>query len=252
MRIPESILITGAAGDIGSSLAYAYAKPGVKLHLIDIKEEKLGLAAEACRARGAEVNQGIVDITRAEDMRRWIEEADRKKPLDLVIAIAGVCHGSAAKEETEEEIRSVFDVNLDGMLNTILPALPMMRRRGRGQIALMSSQAGARGFPIAPSYSATKAAIRVYGEALRGRLARENIGVSVINPGFIESAMTDDNPYYMPFLVPREKAVRIIKDQLSKNRAHIVFPWLFKLGAALVSLCPMSLFTRVVSLKKRR
>ena len=146
------------------------------------------------------------------------------QPLDLIIALAGISRGTFSREETTEETRAVFAVNLDGMLNTVEPAIPLFRQRGRGQIALTSSLAGTRGFPVAPSYCATKAAIRVYGEALRSRLRRENIFVSVINPGFIKSSMTDANPYPMPFLVSVERAATIIKNKLAKGQARICFP----------------------------
>jgi len=131
-------------------------------------------------------------------------------------------------------------VNLDGMLNTVEPAIPLFRQRGRGHIALTSSLAGCRGFPVAPSYSATKAAIRVYGEGIRSRLRRENIAVSVINPGFVKSSMTDANPYYMPFRVSGERAAQIIKHGLAKNKARICFPWPLAVGAFILSLLPPS------------
>ena len=80
-----------------------------------------------------------VDVTDKSAMENWIAEADAISPLDLVIANAGISHGNLVDEETPEQIRAVFAVNLDGMLNTVLPALPRMRSRKRGQIALMSS-----------------------------------------------------------------------------------------------------------------
>lgn len=153
------------------------------------------------------------------------------------------------QEETPREIRAVFEVNLDGMLNTIEPVLPLFRQRGRGQIALMSSQAGCRGFPVAPSYCATKAAIRVYGEGLRARLLRENIVVSVINPAFIKSAMTDANPYHMPFRLSAEQAAGIIKKGLADKKARLCFPFPLVVGTYLLSLLPQSLVDRFLLLK---
>ena len=73
------------------------------------------------------------------------------------------------------------------MLNTVLPAVSLMKQRGRGQIAIVSSLAGFRGMPSAPAYSASKAAVKVYGEALRGELHEDGIGVSVVCPGFVKS-----------------------------------------------------------------
>jgi NAD(P)-dependent dehydrogenase (short-subunit alcohol dehydrogenase family) len=182
-------------------------------------------------------------------MATWIEGADARQPLDLVISLAGISRGTARQEERMDEVRAVFEVNLTGMLNTIEPALPLMRKRRRGQIALMSSQAGCRGFPDAPSYCATKAAIRVYAEGLRARLLRENIGVSVIIPGFIKSPMTDANPFPMPFLISAERAAQIIKRGLARNKPRLRFPQPIPAATYLLSLLPPSWVDRFIALK---
>jgi NADP-dependent 3-hydroxy acid dehydrogenase YdfG len=245
----SSILITGAAGAIGSALAKTYAAPGISLFLGDIDAGRLESLTSQCRSQGAEVRSTVVDVTNRADMAAWINQSHQIQPLDLVISLAGISRGTFSREETTEETRAVFAINLDGMLNTVEPAIPLFRQRGRGQIALMSSLAGARGFPVAPSYCATKAATRVYGEALRSRLYRENIFVSVINPGFIKSTMTDANPYPMPFLVSAEKAAQIIKTKLAKNRARICFPPPYPAGAYFLTLLPPALVDWFIRLK---
>lgn len=245
----SSILITGAAGGIGTALAKAYAVPGVYLFLGDTEAGPLEGLASQCRTLGAQTWSTVVDVTNREAMATWIIESHHLRPLDLIIALAGISHGTFSQEETPEQTRAVFAVNLDGMLNTVEPAIPLFRQRGSGQIALMSSQAGCRGFPVAPSYCATKAAIRVYGEGLRSRLLRENIVVSVINPAFIKSPMTDANPYPMPFRVSAERAARIIKNRLAKNKARICFPGPLAAGAFLLSLLPPSWVDRFITLK---
>lgn len=245
----SSILITGAAGGIGTALAKAYAAPGVHLFLGDIEAERLGSLASQCRSLEAQTWSTVVDVTNRKAMATWITQSHQIRPLDLIIALAGISRGTFSREETPEETRAVFAVNLDGMLNTVEPAIPLFRQRGRGQIALMSSLAGCRGFPVAPSYCATKAAIRVYGEGLRSRLLRENILVSVINPGFVKSPMTDANPYPMPFRLSAERAARIIKNKLAKGKARICFPGPLAAGAFLLSLVPPSWIDRFIKLK---
>jgi NADP-dependent 3-hydroxy acid dehydrogenase YdfG len=244
-----SVLITGAAGGIGRALAQAYAAPGVHLFLSDIDPERLAAVTAGCRALGAEAQGTVVDVTDRKAMAEWIAAADAVKPLDLVIALAGISHGSIKNEETAAQARAVFAVNLDGMLNTLEPVLPLFRKRRAGQIALMSSQAGFRGHPVAPSYCATKAAVRVYGEALRARLHRENVGVSVINPGFVKTSMTDANPYPMPFCVSAERAAKIIKRGLSLNKARILFPQPIPAAVHFLSILPPSWIDRVITLK---
>ncbi|GAG92182.1 unnamed protein product, partial [marine sediment metagenome] len=244
-----SILITGAAGGIGSALAKAYASPGINLFLGDIEPESLASLAAQCRSLGAEVWTAVVDVTNHRAVAAWLNRSHQIRPLDLVIALAGISRGTFCREETVEEIREVFAVNLDGMVNTAEPAITLFRQRGKGQLALTSSLAGTRGFPVAPSYCATKSAIRVYGEGLRSRLLRENIVVSVINPGFVKTSMTDANPYPMPFRVSAERAARIIKSQLAWGRAHISFPKPHAAGAFLLKLLPAWLFDRIFRLK---
>ena len=201
------------------------------------------------RSLGAQTWSTLVNVTDREAMASWITRSHQIRPLDLIIALAGISCGTFSREETPEEIRAVFGVNLDGMLNTVEPAIPLFRQRGRGQIALTSSLAGTRGFPVAPSYCATKAAIRVYGEGLRSRLLRENILVAVINPGFVKSPMTAANPYPMPFMVSAERAAWIIKRNLAKGKARIRFPWPFAVGAFFLSLLPPSWIDRFIMLK---
>jgi NADP-dependent 3-hydroxy acid dehydrogenase YdfG len=245
----SSILITGAAGGIGTALAKAYAAPGVHLFLGDIEVERLENLASQCRSLGAQTWSTVVDVTNRQDMAAWITQSHQIRALDLVIALAGISRGTRSREETTAETREVFAINLDGMLNTVEPAIPLFRDRGQGQLALMSSLAGSRGFPVAPSYCATKAAIRVYGEALRCRLLRENIVVSVINPGFVKSTLTDANPYPMPFRVSAEQAARTIKTRLAKGQARICFPLPIAAGSYVLRLLPQSLLDRFIRLK---
>lgn len=246
---PTSILITGAAGGIGSALTRAYAAPGTHLFLGDLDGRRLEALTDVCRTMGATAAGTVVDVTDRNAMAAWIAEADAVQPLDLVIALAGISRGSVQQEETLEQVRAVFAVNLDGMLNTIEPILPRMRKRQRGQIALMSSQAGFRGFAVAPSYCATKAAIWAYAEGLRGRLLRENVWVSVIIPGFVKTSLTDANPYPMPFRINAERAARIIKRGLAQNKARIRFPQPIPAVVYLLSLLPPSWVDRFVTLK---
>jgi len=247
---PQSILITAAAGGMGRALALAYAAPGVHLFLSDVEGgPRLDNLAEACRERGALVDCDEVDVTHRQHLAEWIFAAERVRSLDLVIALAGLSRGTIPQEETPEEARHVFAVNLDGMLNTVEPALSLFRPRRRGQIALMSSLAGFRGLPVAPSYCATKAATRVYGEGLRARLRREGVWVSVILPGFVKTHMTAANTYHMPLAVDAKRAAAIIKRGLAKGKARISFPGPMALGGHLLSSLPPSWLDWFVTLK---
>ena len=143
----------------------------------------------------------------------------------MVIANAGVSAGSGGSGESAEQTRHIFAINLAGVLNTVLPAIPLMRARQRGVIAIMSSLAGFRGMPTAPAYSASKAAVKAYGEGLRGWLATDGISVCVICPSFVVSRITQKNKFHMPFLMTAEKAAGIIISGLTQGKALIAFPW---------------------------
>lgn len=237
MLTPKHILITGASSGIGAALATLYAGPGVRLALHGRNEDRLRHVAEDAKKRGAAVAIKAGDVCYAEGMSAWIAECHAAQPLDLVIANAGVSAGTGRNGESDEQARAIFAINLTGVLNTVQPAMPLMMQRGRGQIAIMSSLASFRGFPGAPAYCASKAAARIYGEALRGELAPHGIAVNVICPGFIKTPMTDVNPFPMPFIMTAERAARIIQKGLAHNRARIAFPWamyaLVRLAAAL-------------------
>jgi NADP-dependent 3-hydroxy acid dehydrogenase YdfG len=249
MTNPSSILITGAAGGIGSALARAYARPDVHLFLADKNSAGLAEPSANCTSSGAVVHCRDIDVTDRAAMEEWISQADAIRPLDLVFANAGISRGNLVKEETAEDIRAVFAVNLDGMLNTILPVLPLFRSRKRGQIALMSSLAGIRGFPHSPSYSATKAAVRVFGQGLRARVARENVSVSVIIPAFVKTSMTNANRFFMPRRIEADHAASIIKRKLAQNKSEFVFPHPYPAVAWLVATTPPSLLNALFRLK---
>ncbi len=221
----DSILITGASSGIGAALARQWAVPGNRLALTGRNAARLDEVAAACRARGAEVAVQALDVSDAPRMADWLRGQDAVRSIDLVVANAGISAGTGEAGETAAQTRAIFRVNLDGVLNTVLPAVEVMAPRGRGQIGLMASLAGFRGFPGAPAYCASKAAVRVWGEALRGGLAGQGIGVTVICPGFVRSRMTAVNRFPMPFLMDTDRAAVRIRKGLERDRARISFPW---------------------------
>lgn len=221
---PTSILITGASSGLGAALADVYAAPGVRLALGGRDKARLDAVAERCRTAGAEVEATVIDVCERDAVAGWIATSDTRRPLDLVIANAGISGGTGGGREPPEQVRRIFEINVNGALNTVLPAVPRMIERRRGQIALMASLAGYRGLPGAPAYCASKAAVKVFGEGLRGELASKGVGVSVICPGYVDTPMTQRNRFPMPFLMDAPKAARLIKKGLARNKARIAFP----------------------------
>ncbi len=222
---PKTILITGASSGIGAALAVAYAHDNVQLVLIGRNAERLAEVMASCRARGAKVLTATMDVRDKEVLAEFLMTTDAITPIDLVIANAGISAGfSNTVEEHCARAQEVFDVNLQGVLNTIHPLIPRMVARRRGHLVLMSSLAGIRALPSAPAYSASKAAVRVYGDALRGELAPHQVAVSVVCPGWIDTPLTRKNDFPMPFILSPERAVQRMKRGIMTKKARIAFP----------------------------
>jgi len=218
----SSILITGASSGIGAALALHYAAPGIRLVLHGRDAGRLDAVAADCRAKGATVETTRFDVTSRAAAAEAIAAADAAQPLDLVIANAGI--GSGGRDDGHDNTVAIFDTNVGGVFNTLYPALAAMRPRGRGTVALMSSLASFRGLPGGAAYGASKAAVRVLGEGLRGEYLKDGINISVITPGYVVSPLIDRNSHRMPFLMPAERAAGIIARGLARGRARIGFP----------------------------
>ncbi|HUA52639.1 MAG TPA: SDR family NAD(P)-dependent oxidoreductase [Candidatus Sulfotelmatobacter sp.] len=238
--------MTGASSGIGEALALVYARPGARLVLTGRDAARLAAVERACAARGAAAVGTAIDVTDGAAMRAFVTRTDDEAPFDLVIANAGISAGTGAGEESEAQLRALTDVNVTGVINTVAPLLPRLRARGRGQVALMSSLASFRGIAGAPGYCASKAWVRVYGEALRGDLAACGVGVSVICPGFVRSRMTAVNRFPMPFLMDGERAARIIARGIAANRGRIAFPLPMAFGSWLLAALPIALTDRML------
>ncbi len=245
MRDPTSILITGASSGIGAALARHYARPGRRLALSGRDAERLAGVAADCQARGAEVASRQFDITDRAQTRDWIAEVDDARALDLVVANAGIALGTPGPEALDRVARQIFAVNVEGVFNTFNPALERMAARRRGQLAVLSSLAGFRGMASAPAYGASKAAVRAYGEAMRGFAARYGVEVSVVCPGFVRSPMTATNRFAMPFLMDADQAAGIIAKGLERNRGRIAFPLPMYLAVWLLAALPDRLADRL-------
>lgn len=252
----QHVLITGASSGIGRALALRYAMAGVLLSLSGRNEERLLATVEECRAKGAEVHFKLVSVTEQEEMREWVLGCDALKPIDLVIANAGVSGGTGNPLENGEhpefgendvQVRQIFDVNVSGVFNTILPVIPLMVSRSRGNVAVVSSLAGYRGWPGAPAYCASKAAVRVYVQALHGYLKDTGVKVHAICPGFVRSRMTDVNEFSMPGIVEADKAAGIIARGIAKGKFLIAFPLMAYLSVVFVACLPQTLANMILT-----
>src|SRR5262249_45620023 len=150
----KSILITGASSGIGRALALAYAEPGASLSLTGRNRERLEDIASTARAQGADVATGLLDVRDQTAMAQWIKQQATRRPLELVIANAGITTGLSYAQLAEDPaaVRAILGINLTGVFNTVEPLIAPMCARGKGQIALVGSIAGIRGLPYSPGY----------------------------------------------------------------------------------------------------
>lgn len=245
---PATILITGATGGIGAALARAFATPGRTLILHGRDAVRLASICEECRERGAHVLSLTFDLRETDAVIAALRAVSEQESIDLAIVNAGVTQtiGDGEQVESLEAARGVLGVNLDGALATVAGVLPAMRRRGRGQIALMSSLAALHGLAKTPVYCASKAAIKAYGESLRLWLAPQGIGVSVVLAGFVRTPMTERIPGSKPGIIFPDRAAVLIRRGLERNRARIAFPWWLAGGLYSLSILPPPIAERIL------
>lgn len=234
----NSVLITGASSGLGRALAHELAAPGVRLVLGGRDGGRLAETAAACAEKGAEARPSQVEVTDAARMAEWVRGEDAACPFDLVIANAGISGEIGAPGEQPGQSERVYRVNVLGLLHTVEPLLPAMRRRRRGQIGLVASVAGFRGAARGSAYAGSKAAIIAQGKGWREQLAADGIGVTVICPGYIRTPMAARHKYRLPFVIEPEAAARRVVAALRGNRGLIVFPWPLPIVAWLFRALP--------------
>lgn len=171
------VLITGGAGGIGSALADRFRAAGSTVVSTDLP---------GC---GADVDLDVTDAAAVvAAVGQVMAEHGR---LDVTIANAGVGIGGLIEDIPADDWRRAIDVNVLGVVNTVLPSLAHMRAQGHGRLVLMASVGGLAGLPLLAPYSMTKFAIVGLGASLRAEVARHGVGVSVVCPGTIDTPMLD-------------------------------------------------------------
>ena len=162
-------------------------------------------------------------------------------PVNLAIFNAGSYFPTTAADFSVANFRRTVDVNLMGTVHGMGAVVPDMVARRSGHIAVMGSLTGYFGLPTAASYGATKAALNSMAQAFKPDFERYGVTLSVINPGFVKTPLTDKNTFPMPFLMPVETAAAIIISGLERKRFEIAFPWPMLLALRLLAALPHGL-----------
>ncbi len=251
---PLRVFITGASSGLGAALAHHYAGQGAQLGLVARRAELLAaLAAGLPGGRDRHVTYAL-DVCDAAALHAAAEDFVARHGLpDIVIANAGVSAGTLTEEEEDLAVFArILQVNVLGMIHTFQPFAAAMHRAGSGRLVGIASVAGIRGLPGAGAYCASKAAVISYLESLRVELHGSGVRVTTILPGYVDTPMTEVNPYPMPFMLPADVAARRIARQIARGASYAVVPWQMGLVARLLRLLPDVVYDRLFARAGRK
>lgn len=229
-------LITGASSGIGYELAKLYGKHGWHVYACGRNEQALNNFG-----RLTQIEPLAFDVTDKDAVKQTAEHIDE---LDLLVLNAGTClYVDNAKEFDGEMFEQVMQVNLISVGHCLAAWLPKLRTGGR--VVLVSSSASFLALPRAEAYGASKAAITYLAQTLSVDLAKHNIEVSVVHPGFVKTPLTDKNDFDMPMRITAEQAAIAIKKGIDQGKFEICAPKRFTYLLKLFALLPFSLWRKV-------
>ncbi len=219
----EVIWITGASSGIGLSLAEKLSLAGNKVIISSRNREELNRIS----TRYENITGVVCDVTNSSDLQQCADKiANEFTFIDRVIINAGNCEYFDIESPDWEMASRVMSVNFFGAINTFAKALPLLKKSNKSSphIVVVASLASVVPFPRAEAYGASKAALQYFFESMRIDLANQNIAVTVVQPGFVKTPLTDKNDFPMPFMVSVDKASDVILKKMEKQPRIIQFP----------------------------
>lgn len=234
------VWITGASTGIGREVALQLASLGVTVAVSARSADKLA-------SLGAKIKPYPLDVTDRAAVLQTIEAIERDLgPIDLAILGAGSYSPVEVDKIDPSLFASIMDVNYTGVVNCLAGLLKPMLPRRAGHIAWIASVAGYRGLPKAAAYGPSKAALINLAESLKPELEGHGITISVVNPGFVETPMTAQNDFPMPFMMQPQEAARLTIMGLAKKRFEIAYPARFVAILKIARVLPYWLFFRII------
>jgi short-subunit dehydrogenase len=239
------VFITGASSGLGEGLALHYARAGA---VVGLCARRADVLAELARKVASEGGRAIVQAADVSDTAAMAAAATafaaENGGVDLVIANAGVGIPSQTLEGKSEPIAALMRINVLGVTNTIVPFVPIMVQQGAGVLAAMGSVAGQRGLPGRAAYSASKAAVATFMEALRQDLRGTGVHAMTLCPGFVKTPLTDKLPGKLPFVITCDQAVAEIAGAIERRERKYLFPWQVRALGGFMRLMPESWLRR--------
>ncbi len=244
----KCVWLTGASSGIGEALAYELAQRGARVALTARRGELLDEMVLKIRQNGGEAWSFPGDVLDLEQMKGLVASIERDVgPIDVAIPNAGTHLFTKPEEFNSAEYLSIMRLNYGGVLHCVEAVIPRMLERGRGHLAPVASLAGYRGLPRAAAYGASKAAVIHFMESIRFHLKPKGLTITVINPGFVKTPLTDKNDFYMPFLISAEKSAKIICSGIERGKRTVAFPRPFSWIVALGKFLPAPVYERIVN-----
>ncbi len=241
-----NILITGATSGIGKELALDYAQLGNNVIAIGRNQTALDELT----------NHGIVgikaDITSFADLARAVDEIKSfTECIDVLILNAGSCEYIEVSNFSHHPFKETMNINFFGVVYSLEYFLPLLKQSKAPHLVGIVSMAYYLPLSRAEAYGASKAAVNYLLESLAIDLAKENISVTVVNPGFVETPLTKRNDFPMPFLINVKEASEIIRKGIAKRKSEISFPKKLTLPIKLLSLLPRAWWRKVGQIFKK-
>jgi short-subunit dehydrogenase len=244
----RNLLITGASSGLGAALARTYAAQGTRLILWGRNEQRLNDTATQCRVLGAMVETDSFDLTDITKMMSRIQLLDERAPIDLVIFNAGI-GGSVPESDLAEAPKRSHAMAMMNFASPVIGSTVLaetMAQRRHGHIVLVGSVAEIFPLPMAPSYAGAKAGLAMFAEALRLRMSKYGVVVTLVSPGFIDTPMSRDLTTPKPFLMSADSAAARIAKKIERHPARIVIPWPFAIICAVARVMPRSIIAAVL------
>lgn len=228
--------ITGSSSGIGRALVLRLVRDG---YTVAVSARSGDALADLATSAPHHIRPFPLDVTDGAAVQTVAETIEATLgPIDLAIFAAGSYTRDYAEGFSSARTRQMFELNVLGTAQCLEAIMPRMMKNRHGHIAVVASVSGYVGLPGAASYGATKAALNALCEALYPELDSHGVKLTIVNPGFVDTLLTQKNDFPMPFLVSAEEAADSIANGLSKNRFEIIFPWKMALAIRLLHALP--------------
>ena len=233
--------VTGASSGIGRGVALELARRGFLVFATARRVEALAALEHEAAGLAGRIRAAPGDVTDRAGLAALYQSIEAQRPVALAVLNAGGGWRDAPEDFGGEAFQRTFAVNVQGVANSVNPALNAMRARGRGQIAIVGSLIGYGGVPNAYAYGPSKAAAISLAVGLKFLAEPLGVTVQVVNPGYVRTEMTAQSRHPRPFLMACAEACRRICDGLERGGFEIRFPKRFAVLVRLTQSLPYPL-----------